>query len=483
VSSKKKKASKVRIRKSVFTLGKAGDDLDWYGKAVAELKKRPLSDSSGWRYLAAVHGYPGTAADPFATPGEKTPSNSEQQRFWNQCQHQSWYFLPWHRGYLACFEEIIAATVVKLGGPAGWALPYWNYSDSKDTDARKLPSAFLAGAAANPLFTPGRKMATKTAELPIGHISLSALLYSPFSMATMGAHPGFGGPMTGFSHFGGTNGLLESLPHNVIHDNVGGLMSDPNTAALDPIFWLHHSNIDRLWEVWTHRDPKFTTPKVSAWLKEKFELHDASGKVVTFTPAQMLDTTKVRHGYRYDDISDPFAKPTVAAPSAPEPRVTVLAPQLVGASQPNIAVSGARTTAEVPFNQPARQAAMSRFAVKRPVKAYLNIENVTGSGIHGTYDVYIDVPHSGKPATDTPLLAGHLSTFGVREASRSDSPHGGSGITSVLDISSIVEQLHRERGWNGSQLDVSFVPSGPSDAERAPPQATLRIGRISVYYA
>jgi tyrosinase len=27
-------------------------------------------------------------------------------------------------------------------------------------------------------------------------------------------------------------------------------MSDPGIAALDPIFYLHHCNIDRMWAVW-----------------------------------------------------------------------------------------------------------------------------------------------------------------------------------------------------------------------------------------
>jgi tyrosinase len=479
----KKKAPKIRIRKSVFTLGKPGDDLDWYAQAVAELRKRPLKDPTGWRYLAAVHGYPGSASDPFAAPGEKMPSKSDQQRFWNQCQHQSWYFFPWHRGYLACFEEIIAATVVKLGGPAGWALPYWDYSDPKTAGARSLPAAFLGGGAANALFLPGRNMTSSADMIPAGHTSLDALLHSPFSVAASGGPPGFGGPETGFSHFGGVNGLLENAPHNLIHDDVGGLMGDPETAALDPIFWLHHSNIDRLWEVWTHRDSTFTDPKASSWLKERFDLHDASGKNVTFTPAQMRDTTKVRHGYRYDDISDPFAKTAAMATSAVRARVMAPSPQLVAASQPNIAVTGARTTASVPFNQSARQSALARFAVGRPVRAFLNLENVTGSGIYGSYEVYVTAPQTAvKTGSDQPLLAGHLSTFGVRKASKPDSPHGGGGITSVLDITSIVDQL-RQHGWDGSQLDVSVVPSGPKRAASPPSQSPLTIGRISIYYA
>ena len=60
----------VRTRKSVLTLGQPGDDLDWYARAVADLRQRPLTDPTGWRYQSAVHGYPGAQNDPFATPGE-----------------------------------------------------------------------------------------------------------------------------------------------------------------------------------------------------------------------------------------------------------------------------------------------------------------------------------------------------------------------------------------------------------------------------
>jgi tyrosinase len=49
---------------------------------------------------------------------------------WNQCQHQGWYFVPWHRGYVFAFEAIIAKTIKDLGGPADWTLPYWNYLDA-----------------------------------------------------------------------------------------------------------------------------------------------------------------------------------------------------------------------------------------------------------------------------------------------------------------------------------------------------------------
>jgi tyrosinase len=38
--------------------------------------------------------------------------------------------------------------------------------------------------------------------------------------------------------------------HGAVHIWVGGTMSDPSTAAADPIFWMHHANLDRLWWQW-----------------------------------------------------------------------------------------------------------------------------------------------------------------------------------------------------------------------------------------
>src|SRR5256885_15540262 len=66
----------------------------------------------------------------------------------------------------------------------------------------------------------------------------------------------YGGGITAFSHDGSDTGAIESNPHNLVHIMVGGLqepygfMSDPDYAALDPIFWVHHCNVDRLWAAW-----------------------------------------------------------------------------------------------------------------------------------------------------------------------------------------------------------------------------------------
>ena len=88
-------------------------------------------------------------------------------------------------------------------------------------------------------------------------------------------------------------------------------MNDPDTAAQDPIFWLHHSNIDRLWAVWVrngHSNP--TTP---GWLNQQFSFFDENGQPVTMTAVQVLDTV-ADLGYTYDQLVAPGAPPAVPAP-------------------------------------------------------------------------------------------------------------------------------------------------------------------------
>ena len=122
-----------------------------------------------------------------------------------------------------------------------------------------------------------------------------------------------------------TNGSIESLPHNVIHGVIGGvapgedpndwrnfgLMSMPMTAALDPIFWLHHANIDRLWSVWL-RDTleEHVNPDQLTWLDgpadRQFVMPQTAQAEWTFVARDVLDTTQPPLEYSYDDETAPI---------------------------------------------------------------------------------------------------------------------------------------------------------------------------------
>src|SRR5204863_182034 len=62
----------------------------------------------GWKFIKA----------PPTVPTSPLPVSGNQNLYWNQCQHQSWFFLPWHRGYLMALEAQLRKDIVSLGGPA-----------------------------------------------------------------------------------------------------------------------------------------------------------------------------------------------------------------------------------------------------------------------------------------------------------------------------------------------------------------------------
>ncbi|OHX19209.1 tyrosinase family protein [Chromobacterium sphagni] len=287
--------SPIRVRKDAWRLAADDPTLLWYARAVDAMRQRPLSNTTSWEYQAAVHG---TNADP-------SSFNADQQKAWGQCQHATWLFLPWHRMFLGIFEQIVAATVAKLGGPQDWALPYWDYSDATNPNARKLPAAFTAAEFGvpekNPLRVERDQGNDGAAFLDSKAVSLNSLKHKTFTgRSTPGGDSGFGGPSRGFNHSGDNDqGQLEMVPHDVIHSDIGGLMGAPDTAALDPIFWLHHANIDRLWEVWRHQGN--SNPTDPSWLTGvKFFFHNAAGQPVTYSPQDVVDTIASPWHYQYD---------------------------------------------------------------------------------------------------------------------------------------------------------------------------------------
>ncbi len=288
------------VRVDVWTLAEDDPVISAYAGAVAAMKAKPASDPTSWAYQAAIHG---------------TLAGSPRAQ-WNQCRHGSWYFLPWHRMFLYYFERIVRAQVTANGGPGTWALPYWNYDGGGDRNS--LPLAFRdpvnSGGTANPLHVAQRAAGiNEGAGLPSFVTSPALALGRP---SFIGSSEFGGGTTSPFGQFWSKTGRLEQTPHNDIHDVIGGLMSNPDTAAQDPIFWLHHANIDRLWWLWEQHHGNPSDPK---WTAESFLIDgspgfaDEDGQPASLTCAEVHDTAG-RLGYTYDGAARP---PVPPAPEAP----------------------------------------------------------------------------------------------------------------------------------------------------------------------
>lgn len=489
----------VRIRKNVWSLPRDDSTLQWYARAIEVMRGRNSNDPTSWTYLAAVHNARSGGIEP---PGAAA--------HWRQCQHQSWYFLPWHRGYLACFEAIVSETIAGLDGPSDWALPYWDYSESLTVqpNARRIPPAFLnqrlPNGRTNWLWAPRAQSTNGDFGFTDDVVSLGALSIASFENS--GFRIGFGGPVTGFSVGGNENGALEDVPHNWVHGFVGGqtgFMSFTTTAALDPIFWLHHCNIDRLWEVWRNGDEGRANPRESAWLTgQPFEIPRSTTQSYRFTCLDMLDTTTILHGYRYD--STPVARepeapqpvPEVAAmaserravPTTPIAETVTLGanpPDLVGSTSAAIALESplTRTNLEI------RRDLSDRFSLESavPVHVFLHLDGITGLGAPGNFRVLV-----GPAGVEPTLVAGQFSTFGLDSASDPKTNHGKLGLSKVFEITDIAAHLGLT-GTAAEKLEIAFerIPLRPTEEGTAegleafappPERPSIQIERINLYF-
>jgi tyrosinase len=504
-------------RKNVWELG--GDWADpilWYARGVKAMKARALNDPTGWRFFGAIHGIDQGLWQQlgYLSSSDPMPSSADISTYWNQCQHGSWYFLPWHRGYLLAVEAMVRDAVVKLGGPADWALPYWNYFKPNEN---QLPPAFASanwpdGTGDNPLFVPQRYGPNNdgNVNVPMDQVNLNALGDPDFTGDASGGSPGFGGVDTGFSHNGQVHGGIETQPHDQVHVSVGGgdpetglpgLMSDPDTAGLDPIFWLHHANIDRLWEVWRQNPSTDVDPTDPNWINGPAAVGDPAftmpmpgGVSWTYTPGDLSDLSKLN--YTYDDVSPPAGTPqlvtrlqrlgvNMATAAAPVRSTAMAGPktvELLGANTQSLRVTGtdARTslTLDAAVKSKVTTSLESAAAAARPApdRIFLNLENVRGANDATSFNVYINVPEGDDPTKHPELKAGTIALFGVRKATMADAQHAGDGLTFVLEITHVIDTLHLAGALNVSQLHVRLVPVNP-----VPDAARISIGRISVF--
>lgn len=472
----------TRTRQNVWKLAKWDPVLEWYARAVGVMQARPATDASSWRFQAAIHGY-----DSGITPGAPPlPNAAEQDRFWNQCQHGSWFFLPWHRMYLFYFERIVADAVVSLGGPADWALPYWNYSDATNPDALRLPPAFrerrLPDGSSNPLFVRDRDRGNNGALVaPPNFADVSCLDNPRFSREDIGDDHGFGGPPTAFEHGGSDIGDLETTPHGAMHVAVNGWMGQFETAALDPLFWLHHANIDRLWSVWLKLNTAHANPAESDWLTGvAFEFNDGRGAVVSHTSSQVVDTKAAPLDYDYDDLTDPRVGGLEAA-GIRRRTMAKRVGEMVGATETPVVLRGRKAETAVAVRPPTGPGAEALESAAPP-RMVLNVENVKGTGKPTSYRVYLNLPEGATGEGHPERYVGLLPMFGVAQASRAGARGSGSGLRYTFEISGVVRALRALGEWDPNSLRVSFVPEPEIESlesvEDVPP---IEVGRVSLY--
>ncbi len=201
------------------------------------------------------------------------------------------------------------------------------------------------------------------------------------------------------------------------------------TAAQDPIFWLHHANIDRLWSVWSETSGHID-PAESKWRGHSFEFFDKNGHKVAMKCEEVLATV-ADLGYSYDTSAGqaPVAA-AVRAPSVPAARASEAAPlkspepQLIGATEKSFELHGAAVSVDVLIDADAAE------TLSPSQNVYLNVEDIEGETNPGTvYGVYADLPEDAPAELEASITSATSLSSASRghEIRRAMSPPTGCG--------------------------------------------------------
>jgi len=139
-------------------------------------------------------------------------------------------FLPWHRVFLDRVETALRRIHADV------AIPYWDWTADQQVPqwlADVRPTVIVPGSMGGVIQvtrSPGSQEELRQITDRIDGVMQSGT----------------------FSNF--VDGL-ESI-HDDVHVWVGATMTDITTAAADPLFYMHHANVDRLWWTWhpTHQN-------------------------------------------------------------------------------------------------------------------------------------------------------------------------------------------------------------------------------------
>lgn len=207
----------MRYRKNVDCL--STDELHELRETLANMYLLPVGDANSFARQASFHGGPPIG----------------------YCRHGAPGFFTWHRAYLMAFEGALRATGCEV------MVPFWDWSSGPSTGVpaacRDATYVNRSGATVpNPLYAGPRAAGGQTNRR--GDIDTTS--YDDLAAAAQTALAA-----TTFSSFQNQiNGV-----HGGVHVRTGGDMGFVPTASYDPIFFLHHGNVDRLWARWQATHP------------------------------------------------------------------------------------------------------------------------------------------------------------------------------------------------------------------------------------
>jgi polyphenol oxidase len=335
----------LRVRQAAHLVNE--EYLAKYKKALKLMKALPSNDPRSFTQQANIHcAYCDGAYSQVGFP------NLDIQ------VHNSWLFFPFHRWYLYFYERILGSLI----NDPTFALPFWNYDAP---DGMQFPSIYTDST--SPLYD---KLRNANHQPPTlidlnydgdddnhdGNDIISTNLTTVYRQVVSSGKTSR--LFLGNSYRAGDEpdpgpGSLENVPHGTVH-RWSGDATQPNlenmgifySAARDPIFFSHHSNIDRFWSIWKTLGGKRKDFNDKDWLESGFLFYDENKNLVKVKVKDCLDTKKL--GYVYQDVDIPWlnAKPT---PKRTQKNVKVAQGNIFGVGEAHASEINSRSYVKFPL--------------------------------------------------------------------------------------------------------------------------------------
>ncbi|KAJ8073000.1 hypothetical protein PM082_019866 [Marasmius tenuissimus] len=383
-----------------------------YVQALIKLQQKDQKEVDSFFQIGGIHGLPAAQWDPDSPRGP-----GDDQQWLGYCTHGDVLFPTWHRPYMILMEQAIQDEATKIAetytyekecfidAARNLRQPYWDWAKKSVPPPEVISMDSLTirvfdgekGSVANPfrrytfnpllssfkfpkpfdmwqttLRHPKDPNATEdinqlicwmqSAQTDIRdktYIMLTQVHTWPeFSHHTASKDSSKDTKHAlddGYMKIKGNS--LEAI-HDAIHVNIGGggHMGDPTVAGFDPIFYMHHAQVDRLLAIWATLNPNVwvtpSTSKEGTWTLEQGSPIDTNTDLTPFwnaeptywTSAKIMDTASL--GYTYPDFNVLPEEPTGPLPNVIAEKINRL---YAGATferlSPKTAISGSQDRA------------------------------------------------------------------------------------------------------------------------------------------
>jgi tyrosinase len=259
---------------------------------------------------------------------QATPTGSDRN-----AAHRGPVFLPWHRWMMLLLE----ANLQRVLGDPNFGLPYWDWAADGQRPAAQQPGAPVWGLDCMGGSGTGAQGAVTTGPFTVAKGFRVRVRTDPdgaLQMTNRALQRRLGSGVNGLPRLAEVADVLkiseydapdwdtasdrfrnslegwyprQTAPHlhNRVHVWIGGDMS-PASSPNDPVFYLNHCNVDRIWAGWQQRHPAAPYRPASQASADLFRHRLGDPMFSIFTSqaqaARPRDMLNVASNYSYDEL-------------------------------------------------------------------------------------------------------------------------------------------------------------------------------------